>query len=121
VKRLFHSGLFAFALICGVSVFNLTILSGCKTSQQRIAYNTLHSVQTVTVGAYDGYIAAIISKKIPGDDLPAISRKFDTFQAAFRVALDAVQYNTNALAPDNLTVISGDLINLINAVTPKSK
>lgn len=121
MKRLFHSGLFAFALICGVSVFNLTILPGCKTSQQRIAYNTLYSVQSVTVGSFDSYVAQVIKGNIPTNALPEVSRKFNIFQASFLVALDAVQYNTNALAPDNLLVISGDLINLINSTTPKTK
>jgi hypothetical protein len=118
VKRLFHSVLFAFSIILGFAAITNT---GCKTSQQRISYNTLYSVQSVTVGAFDSYVAQVIKGNIPTNSLPQVSRKFNVFQAAFAVALDAVQYNTNALAPDNLMVISGDLINLINAATPKTK
>lgn len=118
MKKLFLSGLFALSIIFGFAAITNT---GCKTSQQRISYNTLYSVQTVTVGAFDGYVAQVIKGNIPTNSLPQVSRKFNIFQASYRVALDAVQYNTNALAPDSLLVISGDLINLINSTTPKSK
>jgi hypothetical protein len=94
--------------------------TGCKTSHQRIVFNTIASVQTITVGAYDGYVSQVIKGTIPTNDLPSISRKLNVFNAATLVALDGVQYNTNALAPEFLTTISGDLINLIQKLTPKT-
>lgn len=97
------------------------LVMGCKASQQRAAYNTLATVQTVTVGAYDGYVSEIIAGRIKTNDLPRVSRQFNVFQAAFLVALDAVEYNTNALAPANLTTLSTDLLNLINTATKANK
>lgn len=106
-------------LLCGCLSFGvlLAVTTGCSTSQQRVAYNTLATVQTVTVGAYDAYVAQVIAGNIKTNDLPRIARQFNLFQASFLVALDAVQNNTNALAPESLTVLSGDLLNLINTVT----
>jgi hypothetical protein len=54
------------------------------------------------------------------NDLPRVAQKFDTFQAAFRVALDSVEFNTNALAPPNVTTLSGDLLNLINQLAKET-
>lgn len=108
-------------LLIGALAFGFTapMLTGCSTPQQRIAFNSLATVQTVTVAAYDGYAAGVVRGTIPADDLSKVSRRFDQFQAAFTVALDAVQYNTNALAPESLQMLSTDLLNLITQLSTK--
>jgi hypothetical protein len=63
--------------------------SGCRSTPQRISYNTLYSVQSVTVGAFDGYVAQVIKGNIPTNALPKVSQRFNVFQAAYLVALDA--------------------------------
>jgi hypothetical protein len=95
------------------------MVTGCKSSQQKIAYDTIFTIEKVTVGAYDGYIAQVISGKVPTTGVQQISSKFNKFQAATLVALDAVQYNTNALAPASLVVESQDIRNLIGLFTKK--
>lgn len=108
-------------LLCGFLSFGLMTcaLSGCAGGPQRKAVNTLATVQTVTVGAYDAYVAEVVAGRAPTNDLPRVSQRFNQFQAAFRVALDGVQFNTNALAPPNVNTLSGDLLNLITTLTPK--
>jgi hypothetical protein len=105
------TSLTAALLLC----FALPVINtGCNTNQQTIAYNTLYSVQKSTVGAYSAYLELIVQDKISAAGLVPVSTKFEKFQASYLVALDAVQYNTNALAPTSLIVEAGDLVNLIN-------
>jgi hypothetical protein len=108
------------ALACCVfytACFGLSLLvSGCRTSQQQAAFNTLYSVEHVTVSAYDGYLDLVVTGKVSTNDVPRVSKSFNTFQASFLIALDAAQYNTNALAPASLLVESQDVINLITVI-----
>lgn len=102
-----------------VSCLAFLLISGCTTSQQRAAFNTIATVQVVTVGAYDGYLSGVVSGAFPTNDVPKVSQKFNVFQAATLVALDAVEYNTNAIAPPYLSLVSTDLLNLINTISPR--
>ena len=95
------------------------ISTGCTTNQQKIAYNTLYSVEKTTTAAYDSYIDTVIKGISTKDGVPRVSKAYNTFQASFLLALDAAQYNTNALAPAALMVESMDVINLINQVKGK--
>lgn len=103
----------ALALVCGSLA---TFTTGCNTSQQQVAFNTLYSVEHTTVAAYDGYISGVIGGTVSTNGVPRVSKAFNTFQASFIVALDAAQFNTNSLAPNSLIVESQDVINLISAV-----
>lgn len=97
------------------------LITGCSTTQQTVTYNTLYSVEHTTVAAYDGYVKAVITGQASTNGLPAVSKSFNAFQASFLVALDAAQFNTNALAPANLMVESADVINLISQFKSKAK
>ena len=102
-----------------VAAMAMVMLSACNTTQQGKAYNSLYTLEKVTVGAYDGYITQVIHGAIPTTSVPNVSSKFNKFQGAYLLALDAVQYNTNATAPLALQVESADLINLILQFTKK--
>ena len=90
---------------------------GCASGPQRVAFNTLYSVEQSTTSAVDVYDSLVISGAVPTNDVPRVSRAFNLWQKSFTVALDAVQFNTNAIAPPNLVVESQDLINLINKIS----
>lgn len=98
---------------CALSFLTASVVTGCKTSQQQIVFNSLYSVEHGTVTAYDGYIDLVVSGTVPTNDVPRVSKAFNTFQGSFLIALDAAQFNTNALAPDSLVVESQDIINMI--------
>jgi hypothetical protein len=89
-------------------------LPGCTTNQQRIAYNTLDSVEQSTTAALDTYDTLVITGALPTNGVPQVSAAFTKFQASFLIALDAAQFNTNAIAPPALAVEAQDVINLIN-------
>ena len=87
---------------------------GCVTTPKQAAFNTLYSVEKLTTGAYDGYIDSVIVGQSTTNGVPRVSSAYNKFQGSFVIALDAVQFNTNALAPASLVTESGDVINLIN-------
>lgn len=96
-----------------VSILAACIIIGCNTSQQTTAYNTIFSLQRTVSASYSGYLDATIKGSVSTNSLPKISKAFNDFQAAAQVAMDAVQYNTNALASPALLTEGQDVINLI--------
>lgn len=91
----------------------LALIQGCTTSQQRIAFNTIGSLETTTTAAVDGYFLAVAKGGVSTNGVPAVSRDYNKFQGGVLVALDIVQNNTNALAPASLQQLSTDLISEI--------
>jgi len=91
----------------------LAIIQGCTTSQQRIAFNTIGTLETATTAAVDGYFLAVTKGDVPTNGVPVVSRDYNKFQGGVIVALDLVQNNTNALAPASLQQLSTDLISEI--------
>jgi len=88
-------------------------LWGCTSGQQRTSFNTIYSLESGVTKAYSGYVDAVIKGAVSTNQLPTIKKAFNDFQAAELVALDAVQFNTNALAPAALLTEGQDVINLI--------
>lgn len=84
------------------TVFAIALLVGCA-SQSRVVYNTLASVQAATTGAYDGYLSLVVSGKLTTNAVPAISRDYNTFQTVWSAAVMLAQFNTNTVAPQNVT------------------
>jgi len=91
----------------------------CNTNQQHIAYTTLYGLEQGVSAAYSSYLNLVIKGSLPTNDVPKVSKAFNTFQASSLVALDAVQFDTNAIAPPNLITEGQDVIHLISTVTKK--
>lgn len=97
------------------SLLAAIIIIGCTTSQQTAAFNTIYSLSHGVNSAYSAYCDGIIAGTYSTNSNPTIAKAFNDYQASSLVALDAVQYNTNALAPPALTTEAQDVINLITA------
>lgn len=99
------------------------VYEGCTTSQQRVVFNTLYSVEHATTASVDSYDSMLVSGLVSTNTAPTVARAYNNFQAAFKLALDAAQYNTNALASPALVKESQDVITLINQIkaTPLNK
>lgn len=121
MKNLLVKSLLCVALCLPVAISTVSLVGcgGCTTSQQTTAFNTLYTVEHTTVAAYDGYLTSVIKGTTATNDLPKVSKAFNTFQKSFLVALDAAQFNTNALAPASLVTESQDLLNLLTTVKGK--
>jgi hypothetical protein len=109
------------AIVAAISIATFIIslpvvMTGCKTSQQQVVFNSLYTVEHATVTAYDGYVGLVLSGQLPTNDVPRVSKAFNVYQASFIVALDAAQFNTNSLAPASLIIESQDVINLITTI-----
>lgn len=104
------------AAVCLWAAFIVIGLYGCTTNQQKIALNTLGTLEQTTTAAVDAYDSLVIKGTVPTNDVPRVSKAYNTFQASMLVALDAVQFNTNAVSPPSLVVESQDVINLITTI-----
>lgn len=102
--------LFAAALIVPVAPLALT---GCKTSQQRLTYNTLASVGMTVNSAYSGYLDGVVQGKVPTNDVPKVSLLYNQFQGAYSVAISAAQFNPTNIAPQNVVDLATQIVNFI--------
>lgn len=97
-----------------VSALGISLLCGCPGPIQRTSFNTIYSLESGVTKAYSGYVDLVIKGSVSTNSLPKIKKAFNDFQASELVALDAVQFNTNALAPAALVTEGQDVINLIS-------
>jgi hypothetical protein len=103
--------LFSSTFVC------LCLIAGCTTTQQTAAFNSISSLENTVVAAYDGYCAMVAKGVVATNGLPAVSKAYNKFQGGALIALDAVQYNTNALAPAALQQEANDVTSLIHQFT----
>ena len=95
------------------------VLLGCA-SQSKLLYNTLASVESVTTGAFNGYLNLSVTGKIPTNSVPTISRDYNNFQALWATAVAVAQFQTNTIAPGPVVTASSNLLYEINVakITP---
>lgn len=87
----------------------------CKPSQQRITYNTLSSVGQAVNAAYAAYNDQVIAGKATFST--QVAQKYNEFQAALSVAVNAAQNVTTAPAPQNITDLANAVYGLIKQFT----
>lgn len=104
--------LIAFTLI----FFAGFIGQGCNTTQQQIAAQSIAALEVGAKSAYDGYLTLVVNGTIPTNSVPQATRAYNDFQASALLAALAVQNNTNALAPTNLTTEFQALTTLLNTI-----
>lgn len=92
---------------------------GCTATGQRRALNTIGGIETSSTALVDGYFTLVIKGKLPTNDVPVVSRAYNSLQSSIKMSLTIVQNNTNALAPASLITESMDLANLVNQVKGK--
>lgn len=92
---------------------------GCTTTQQTAGYKTLYSLESTTTAAYSAYLDLVIKGSVPTNDVPKVAKAYNLFHSGALVALDAVAFNTNSLAPANLVTEAQDVVNLINQAKGK--
>jgi hypothetical protein len=99
-------------IIIGLCLIVAVIAIGCVT--QRTAYNTISSIeQTATLG-FDDYLSLVLKGTLTTNSTPTVAKAFNTLQAAGKLAADASEAGTNALAPASLVMEATDLGNLIS-------
>ncbi len=94
------------------------VITGCSTTQQRASYNTLYSVGQSVNTAYKNYIDLVIQGAVKTNNVPAISKAYNAFQAEFLVAVEIMALTTNAPPPAKLV---GEAEALTVTITEASK
>src|ERR1017187_4984177 len=99
----------------------LIILVGCTTPQQRVVYNTIATVEQTATLAVDDYFTLVINGTVTTNGVPVIAKSFNSFQKAAKLAADADEAGTNALASSSLILEATDLGSLITQIEQSTK
>ena len=115
MKNLFHSGLLAFALICGFA------FTGCQTTQteqtqEARIYYTFRDTWTVAHTAYKGYCELAVQGKVSAGDQADIDAAWNQFRVAFKFALLTAQKDWQATTPESVIALRENLITLIRSL-----
>lgn len=102
-----------------IALMTVPMLSGCTTNSQRVAYNSLYTLEKATTAAYDNFIDLVIAHKVPTNDVPKVSQSFNTFQASMQVALQAARYDWTAPPPPAVSEAAAQLRTNIDAAKLK--
>lgn len=105
----------------GFSAALLTSTTGCNTTQQRVAFNTLGSVESTATAGVDNYYLAAAKGLAPTNGIPKVTSLYNKFQADMQVAVLVAQNNTNALAPTNIVAEAGALLTAVAEFYPTSQ
>lgn len=94
-----------------ILLFLLCVALSCAT---RGTYNTIAATHAAVKSSYDGYMDSVIRGETRTNDVPIISKGFNLFLSAERVAIDAAQGNTNGPVTADMAAKAGALITDIN-------
>jgi hypothetical protein len=95
-----------------------TVLTGCTSTGQKKAVNTLFSLGQTVDTSYQSYMDLVVAEKVSTNSLPIVAQAYLQFQNAFNLATVMVGSNTNA------TTIPADVLNAaagVNAAIAKAK
>lgn len=84
----------------------VTLIVACTTTQQRVVYNSLYTIETGTTSAYDAFLDQVVSGKVAVQKVPPVAHAYNDFQVGMSVAIVAAQYNWVASAPTNVTALA---------------
>jgi len=96
-----------------IVLVSIMVIVGCKSPPDRIAYNTIGSIDATATAAYDGYADMVISKQIGTNDLTKVSHAYNDLKHGLLIAATSSAQGTNALVPLNLFSNATELANLI--------
>lgn len=101
-----------FAVLCLATV--AFMFQGCGSTPQTTAYKTIGTMETTVTAGYDAYISGVIKGQWRTNEVPLVSKAFNTFQAAATVAITLASGSTNAPPTADLIL---DAANLTAAIT----
>ena len=92
-----------------MTVLCAAFVVGCTTTA-RTRYNTLATVQATTSKAVEGYFDLVIKGKLPTNNVPRVTKAYDTYLVIWGAAVDVAQWNTNTAAPTAVTTASSAVL-----------
>lgn len=117
------------AVLCiGISTGYLSMLTGCKTSPEDVAYKVTGTINITAVGAMEGWLDYKNTHNVPPEQIAKVRAAWDKFTAvnqAARIAVVEFKTNkdTNSLnrAISMVTVSSTEVISLILQFLPPAE
>lgn len=115
-------------LFCGLSLILALALAvgaletGCTTSSQRTAYNSIATVEGAASTAVEAYYATVLPHVANGEayntnQVIEVSKRFNQLQTGLKLAASASRLGTNSVAPANLVQESADLVTFVTSIT----
>ena len=101
-------------LYLGTLLLCITAIAACTTTQQRKTYNTLYTVGQSVDTAYKGYNDLLVTGQIRPVNYKKVSTAYSDFQVYYKTAVQVFNYNTNAVAPQELIVKAAETVTIIN-------
>lgn len=108
-------------MIIGLGAGVSALVTGCNTTQQRQAINSLYTVGESVDAAYKSYLDGVVAGRIATNDVPQISQQYALFQSAFSLALAASTISSNAPPTPEMSNAASQLILSIQAAKRKGK
>jgi len=90
------------------------LFEGCGSTPATTAYKTIGSMETTVTAGYDAYIAGVIKGTWRTNEVPLVSKAYNTFQAAAIIAVNVAGGSTNGVPTAELVL---DAANLTAAIT----
>lgn len=97
--------------IAGLALLMVAI--GCA-SQSRKLYQSLATVEVVTTGAFASYLDLVVTGKLSTNSVPVVSADYNAFKQVWSAAVVIAQWQTNSVAPANVTAASTKVLLDIN-------
>lgn len=86
---------------------------GCASNNRKL-YQSLATVEVVTTGAFASYLDLVVTGKVATNAVPVVSADYNAFKQVWSAAVVIAQWNTNSVAPANVTAASAKVLTDIN-------
>lgn len=95
-------------------------IPACQTAGRKV-YTALWTLETSVSDATSAYFQLVAAGQLKTNSVPAVSRKFNIFQASMTVAVALAMGNSNAPASDDLTALGGSVLGEIKRAQTEDK
>lgn len=102
------------------SLLVASFLSGCTTTQKRVSYQTLASIQTAVDASMKVFAKAYVDGKVSEANKVKVFAIHEQYRACFATAVNAAKANYQALPAQDLVNIATSLVSTINTLTGKA-
>lgn len=112
--------LLSILLLLGLG-FTMPALTGCNTTQQQRAAQTLETTAKLVNAALAAYTTAYLAGKVPPSLHQEVTAAFYKYNTAMGEAVSSVQFNTAAATPPTVLDLSNQLLAILQPFAPKPK
>lgn len=97
----------------------LAVLIGCSTPTDRIAYNTIGSLDSLAKTTYSGYLSAVLHGLVRTNEVPDVSLRYNQVEVGLLISATFSSQGTNAIAPMDLASNVVSFVTYVGTLTTK--